>query len=400
MNRNKEIWLAYLFMFVVFMPGAITAAFFPLYYKDIGYSNELYALQISLSPVVAIFSSYFWGYVSDKYQKLKVFMLVMAIAQILIISMLELFAQPIVIMITMLVFVFFQTGFGMLTETMNMFQVRALGAVFANIRGWGAAGYAFSSIIGGWIIKGMGSYDLIPWLVVFMYVLCLIMVICMVDPRKAEVQQLNTMKKARKSFNWRGILPYVRTSRFFLYMLALSVMVMALGVNDYYYSYLVIELGGTESDIGLGWAIPAIIEIGIFWWLGRNPIKRPLLMFITAGILYGIRAMLIVLTMDSGVMMAAQMITGVATALFLVAITEYAMILIPDEYRATGQAIIAFVLSIVRIFFVGMLGGWIYGSHGIITLYSVSAVLLFVSVGLFFIAYRAEKLWTNKQHII
>lgn len=66
--------------------------------------------------------------------------------------------------------------------------------------------------------------------------------------------------------------------------------------------------------------------------------------------------------------------------IFLFTVIRYIQRLVPDQFRASGQALFAVTWSGLAGLLSGLVGGWVFNTWGPHTVYSVSSVLAFIAM--------------------
>lgn len=391
-SRAAQLRMTYFYMFMAFAPGAVVYSFFPVYYKEVGYTDAMYGLQNALIPIVGMTANYLFGYISDKTSRMKGIILGLLLAMTALMFVLFRIQNPWTVMGFILLFQFVWIPISVLTESMAMLQAKRLGNTYAVIRGFGAAGFAVSAVAFGWVLDRFPGHQTLSWI---MIVLALGTVACLLpirDPRDRKIAGSADRGGTKPKVNMRELVLYVKDKRFIFFMLVLVMMNISFVMNDQYFSFLIRERGGTQFDIGLGWMLPAAIEVGVFMYLGRKGGRfRPLVMLAAAALIFGIRALVLAYAANLTLILVFQAVQGVAIAFYLVNLAEYMMLLIPDRFRSSGQAILNMVMSIGATVTGSLLGATLYNQFGIETIYGVSAALVLTAIIGFVIGQRLER---------
>src|SRR5690606_38281475 len=90
---------------------------------------------------------------------------------------------------------------------------------------------------------------------------------------------------------------------------------------------------------------------------------------------YALRFALVAISQDPYALIATQLLHSISLGIYMVTAIRYLQFLIPDEFRASGQAIYAVVWSGMAGFLSGSVGGTIYDTFGATTLYVIAALL-------------------------
>ena len=93
------------FMFTIFGTTALVISYFPLYFKEIGFSAQIGYLY-AIGPLISMFSNMIWSYTSDKYRTIKRIMNILIIGQLVTMLVLWQVASFGVVLITISLFYF------------------------------------------------------------------------------------------------------------------------------------------------------------------------------------------------------------------------------------------------------------------------------------------------------
>ncbi|MCM3338362.1 MFS transporter [Paenibacillus sp. MER TA 81-3] len=406
--RKRQLRYMYVYMFMLFTPAAVFSSFFPLYYKDIGYSDAMYGLQNAVLPIVGMIGNYLIGYLSDKFAAMKPLLLALLLALIGVLFFVFHTSEPWTVMGLIFVFQFLWVPATSLTDSMAMLAARRLGDSYAVIRGCGAAGFAVSAVLIGWLLERLPGHASMGWIVMVLVGLTGCALLPLRDPRRddtprnaaealaAEVSEesaggLSTRKKPQEKVNMKEFWSYVFTRRFVLFMVVLIIYNMTLIFNDQYFSFMIRDMNGSSLDIGLGWMLPAATEVFVFLYLGRSGRQfRPLFMLALSAVIMAARALVIYTTDVLPLILFMQAVQGVGIALYFIYLAEYMMDLIPDRFRASGQAVMSVIISIGATMTGSLIGAFIYNQLGTKALYLGMGLLLLVSAAGFIAAERLE----------
>ncbi|UHA76091.1 MFS transporter [Paenibacillus sp. 481] len=401
-------------MFMIFTPAALFSSFFPLYYKDIGYTDAMYGMQNAILPIIGMVANYLFGYISDKFGSMKPMLISMYVLLMGVLYFIFQTSDPWIVMGLVFLFQFLWIPAMMLTDSMAMLAARRLGDSYAVIRGFGAAGFAVAALLIGWLLDALPGNSSMGWIAIALVGLTCCALLPIRDPRRQSVDDrkgstgtsaatdateptdatvASDPKGAqREPVQMRELWKYVLTKRFILFAFIMLIYQMTFVFNDQYFSFLIREVNGTAFDIGLGWMLPAAIEVGVFLYLGRsNKRFKPLPMLAISAVIMAVRAFVIGMTDSLPIILFMQAVQGVAIAIFFVYLAEYMMELIPDRFRVSGQATLSVVLSIGATMTGSLIGAYIYNQWGLKMLFYAMGVLLIVTVVGFFIAERQEK---------
>jgi PPP family 3-phenylpropionic acid transporter len=364
MDIKPNEWLLKGFTFSFFMTMGIVVTFFPLYFDYKGYSKIEIGLLYAVGPLIGIVSNLTWGLLSDKYQTVKKIMILLLVGQFicaLLVFNTDWFA---LIYIFVGMFFFFQQPVNSLNDTQLMLSVRLTGKSYASFRVWGSMGFAFAAGFFGWLLKINGS-GLTPLLCIITVITSLLIVLLLKDARQGQTK-----------IEFKGIFNIIASKKFLWFLFLIMVMSIAHRMNDGFLALYLRQLGAPDTIIGYSWMASALSEIPIFFILskyGHRVKELPLLAF--AGFVYTIRFVLMSVVQNPDWVILIQMLHSLTFGIFLFTAIRYIQQTIPDEYRASGQAIFAITWSSIAGLISGTMGGWIFAAWGGGAMYMVCSVL-------------------------
>lgn len=358
------------FSFSFFMTMALVVSFFPLYFDSLGYSKLQIGSLYSIGPAVGIVSNLIWGLLSDRFQTLKKTIIAVLFGQLLMVLLMFQTDVYSILFIIMIGFYFFQTPLNGLNDSQILLTVRATGKSYASFRTWGSIGFAFAAVLCGFVLTKLGV-GILALLMTGSVMLSLVLAFFLKDSRAG-------MNKMDLSGVWTVIF-----SRRFLWFLALIfVMSIAHRSNDGFLALYMKDLGAEKSWVGLAWMTSALSEVPVLFYLSRYGHRyRELPLLAMACAIYAVRFFLMSLVDGPAWVIAIQAMHSLSFGIFLVTALRYLQQIVPDEYRATGQAVYNMVWSGCAGLASGFIGGNIYGSWGGVTLYrfaALTAALAFV----------------------
>lgn len=357
------------FSFSYFMTTALVISFFPLYYDSLGYSKLQIGSLYSVGPAVGIVSNLVWGLVSDRFQTLKKTIIAILFGQL---AMVLLFFNTDVYSVLFVIvtgFYFFQTPLNGLNDSQILLYVKQSGKSYASFRMWGSMGFAFSAVICGLILTRVGV-GLLGGLTIGSVLLSLLLSFFLKDSRAG-------MKKMELSGVWKVVL----SRRFLWFLLLVLVMSVSHRVNDGFLSPYMNELGGNKDLVGYAWMVSALSEIPIFFYLNKHGHKyKELPLLAMACAVYALRFFLMTLVEGPGWIILLQSMHSLSFGVFLVTALRYMQQLVPDEYRATGQAVFNMTWSGCAGLISGFAGGRVFDMWGGAALYRFAFITALVAL--------------------
>ncbi|MGO4108322.1 MFS transporter [Paenibacillus sp. YAF4_2] len=364
-----KLYLLRGYNFFYFSMFAMFLSFLPLYFSEKGISASEIGMILGTGSIIGVISQPLWGMISDKYKTIKVVLLILLTASIglgILLFSVSLLSAAFALTAAMY---FFLMPADPLTESMNYRLAEKSGVSFGSIRMYGALGYAVSSYIIGYVGDqyGMESF-------VYLYAAygVITLVLCVSLPETPA---------AGKPVAWRDMLPFFRDKRTIQFLLLVLLMAIPHRMNDSYVGLYVQSLGGGVGMVGLAWFIMTLAEV-VFFGLIHRFIRpgRELQIISLAGVVYVIRFALSAWWDDPVAIVWLQLLQGLSFVLFYAASIQYLYTLIPEQWKATGQTILAMLLFGVSSIISSTVGGWLFDWIGGPGLYVCMSVLSFIGV--------------------
>lgn len=360
-TRDETIMRSY--SFATYMTMALTVSFFPLYFSAKGYSNLQIGVIYSIGPFVGIAANLFWGYVSDRLQTIRRVMLVLLAGQLLTAIVLSRIDWLAGVYVTMVAYHFFQTPLNGLNDSLTLLSIRRSGKSYASFRVWGSLGFGFASIAFGSLLHRTG----IEYTVLFTIgtILLSLLLALLLKDRTAD---------GGKGPKFSGFFQVLRQRSLLLFLVLIFTMSFAHRTNDGFLAITMRGMGANDTLIGWAWTASALSEIPMFFWLSKHGHRfRELPLLMIASFFYAVRFFIVSLVTNPLWIVPLQLMHSVTFGIFLVTALRYIQQLIPDEFRATGQAIYNIVWSCLAGLASGLIGGYVLDLWGAQAMYRIAA---------------------------
>jgi len=212
-----------------------------------------------------------------------------------------------------------------------MDMVKRSNASYGRQRLWGTIGFVLVSFGLGQLLTS-DDLSLVFWLhTVFMGIGCVVLSFFLPVER---VEQGVGIKQ--------GISVLVRQRNYV--SLLIAAILFGMGMVGYvsFLALQILALGGTEQQIGLGWAANAILEIPIMYfggrWFARYGYRR---LFLLSLLGFALIWSLVGLSLTPAHVIMVVLGTGICFGIFWVAVVGYASAAAPAGLSATAQALVA-----------------------------------------------------------
>ncbi|SFJ02325.1 MFS transporter, PPP family, 3-phenylpropionic acid transporter [Paenibacillus sp. UNC496MF] len=349
---------------------AIFISFLPVYLDAQGLTASRIGVVVGTGGFVSIFSSPLWGMVSDRSKTIRGVLLVLiacsAVAGYYLYTSDSLIA---LIALTMLLY-FFLLPMDPLTESLNFQSSQAAGVSYGSIRTFGAFGYAAMSLVVGYVMLYFGKNSLGLLFAGFgaaAFLVCL---------------TLRDAPAAGTPVRWRDLGRFLGHRETLLFLVLIFVAAVPSRMNDTYLGVHLHALGGSSELVGQAWFLAAGSEILVFalsfWWMRSG---RELALIAFASFFYFLRFFLSIWVTDPHAMTYVQLMQVFTFPIFYSAAIQYLYRIVPDEWKATGQTVLALVFFGVSGIVASYAGGWLYdrlagqGFYVALSVMSLSAFL-------------------------
>ncbi|QQE73414.1 MFS transporter [Brevibacillus composti] len=341
---------------------SVFISFLPVYLSYRAVSPSDIGLLVGIGSFIGILSQPFWGMISDRRKTIKKVILLTLGLSLLVGFVLFQSSELWLLFLLVGGMYFFMLPTDPLTESLNYRVAEQYGIHFGSVRTFGAIGFASASLIIGFTVDQIGM-DRLYWVFavygVLTYLMCLVIPDAPVSSKRLSAADL------------RRFLTYPATLRFFLLILLAAI---PHRTNDSFLGVYVQSLGGSTGLIGLAWFVAATSEIAFFALLPRFlRTGREIKMIALASAIYVIRYALCAVVSDPMLVIAIQLMHGITFVTFYTASIQYLYRIIPEEWKATGQTVLAVIFFGISGIIGSFAGGWVFQEWGGAALYLMMA---------------------------
>lgn len=354
--------------FFYFSLLSIFISFLPVYLSTQGIATSQIGVIIGIGAFIGILSQPFWGVISDKYKTIKKVILLTLGISIAIGALLFQTSSFLPLMVLVSLMYFFYLPTDPLTESLNYQISQKLQVSFGSIRMFGAIGYASSSLLVGFASDYWGIHSL-AYLFIGYGLLAFVTGLALPDaPATSKPLSLTSLKL---------FVTYPKALWFFMFVLITA---LPHRMNDNFLGVYIQSLDGSTSQIGQAWFIAAITEVFFFAFSYKFLREGKELQLISlAAFLYIIRFYLCSIVTEPQWVVYLQLMQGMTFVVFYTAAIQYLYLIIPEEWKATGQTILAILFFGISGIIGSFIGGWVFDRYGGAALYQTMAVLSLVS---------------------
>ncbi|WP_052488059.1 MFS transporter [Gordoniibacillus kamchatkensis] len=346
--------------FFYFAMFSVFFSFLPVYAAEQGVSSADVGSLMALGALVGVAAQPVWGMVSDRRRTVRGVLLLLLAISVGAGVLLYRTSDLALLYVAVVVMYFFFLPTDPLVESLNVQTTQRAGISFGSVRMFGALGYAVASYAAGAVLQAAGMKSL--WLLflacgVPALALCFTVGDVPVSGKPVAFREL-------RGFFGRGV-----TIRFFLMILLIAV---PHRMNDSFIGIYVQANGGGVNLVGDAWAVMTVTEV-VFFAIIHRFIRQgsELRLIALASALYAVRFLLCVLVKDPVYVVGFQLFQGVTFVLFYSAAIGYLYRIVPEQWKSTGQTMLAVCFFGVSGVVGSFIGGRILQGYGGATLYAV-----------------------------
>ncbi len=355
-----------IFNFVMYGALAVYGTFFALYLKDIGISPIEIGTLLAGGPIVSLVANPLWAYWADRMRNNRIVLILALIGAFAAMQGVFFTGREPLIYGAILVYFLFQSPLFTQSNSLVLNTIEGTRYKFGAFRMWGSLGWAVTAAAVGPLIGHLGISKL--W-IVFDAAMLVAIVIAFLLPRGSEMPTAGSSNKTS----------YARifANGPFLVLLTVGVLVsVPNSINGTFVGLYIDQLGGSTSVVGWSMFATAFLEAPVFLLLDKYMKRsvRPMVAWlVVASLLYTIRWALMGAADTSTQIVAIQLMHCATFGIYYYVGTQLTSLLVPPEYRSSGQAIYGLTWGGVSGILAGTVGGWMFQELGPQTMYKISS---------------------------
>lgn len=366
LKKTTVLLKSYNFLFFGML--AMFIPFLPVYLQSTGLNTSEVGLIIALSGVVTVIAQPLWGMISDKLKTLRKIMLILvAMTAIFGYFLYQVDSFLLLVLLAMFVY-FFLMPLDPLSESLTFTTTETNGISYGSVRTYGSLGYAILSLIIGYLTDwfGMGAIGLS---FVVIGIICFAIVWNIPDvPSSSTPVTIDSLKKV------------LANKEMILFLILIFISSVPARMNDTFLGIHITTLGGENSLVGIAFFISGASEIVVFalsyMWLKQG---KELQLITLAIFFYALRFFLTGFIDDPMMIVMIQALQMLTFPVYYTAAIQYLYRIMPREWRATGQTVLALLFFGVSGIISSYLGGIMYNNFGGSAFYYVIAAISFVA---------------------
>lgn len=357
------------FNFLFFALLSMFIPFLPLYFSEQGLNESQIGTIVGIGGFVTLIAQPLWGMISDRTRTIRKVLLILVLCTSVTGYLLYSTDHYALIIVFVMLTYFFLMPIDPLTESLNFRVAESAGISYGSLRTFGALGYAVMSLLAGYLMTRYGAHSL-GYTFAGLGLLSLIVTYFMPD---APVSGKPVTMRSLKSF--------LSNKETLLFLVLVFISSIPARMNDTFLGLYIKDLGGKPDLLGLAWFLAAGSEIIVFslsfWWLRKN---KELAIISIAGAFYFVRFFISAWITDPNWLAYIQLLQIMTFPVFYTAAIQYLYSIVPVEWRATGQTVLALLFFGVSGILASFAGGALYQAFGGKTMYLTISAMSFIGM--------------------
>lgn len=357
------------FNFLYFALLAMFIPFLPVFLGEQGLSPSAIGFIIGTGGFITIIAQPLWGMISDRKKTIrKVLLLLLLCSGVLGYLLYDSSSYLNLVLFAMLLY-FFLMPIDPLTESLNFRIAEASNISYGSIRTYGALGYGVMALLTGYVMSYFGAHGL-----GLLFALCCLIsfLVCWKMPDAPVTGKPVTLDSLKH---------FLSNKETLLFLLLVFVSSVPARMNDTFLGVYILELGGSSELVGQSFFLAAVSEILVFalsfWWLRQG---KELVIISISGVFYFIRFFISAWITDPHLLAYLQVLQLLTFPVFYSAAIQYLYRIVPEEWRATGQTVLALLFFGVSGILASYAGGALYDAFGGNILYLTMSAMSFAGM--------------------
>ncbi|MGK2864334.1 MAG: MFS transporter [Chitinophagaceae bacterium] len=318
-----------------FLVFCCTAAWLPIfadYCKERGLSGIRTGIILSITPVMMFIIQPFYGMLADRFGYKKTLLFSSFLAAVTYIFYLFDGGFGYLFLITIFMAIFYNTLQPVLDSLSLNLVKKNPSFSYGTLRIAGAAGWAFTGIITGQLIDAVST-------TVIFAISAVCMLLTFLFAFSLEPDKIHESGKSTQSFKKVNV---VFSNKILLFLLFCIFLVSSGATTIWnFYSLYMKENGASASLVGYGISFQGFCELPLFYFsamiIGILGMRTTLLITVFATAL---RMYLYSIVKNPQAAILIEVLHGISWSLFWVVCVEYVNMLVPADWRATGQSLL------------------------------------------------------------
>ncbi|MCL2285594.1 MAG: MFS transporter [Firmicutes bacterium] len=397
-NQQRKQFYKYAAINFAFFITMTFGGYVTVFLQSIGFNPQQVGRIAALNSGIGIFSSPFWGMLSDKLRSLKkVIIATLAIGGVLFalipwVSGFNIAGVSILFLLIPLT-MFFRMPVMSLIDNWMLRNCRKEELNYGALRAYGALSFAIVALALGTVIVPRTGPAFIFYISLIFTIPPLLLIIFV----KGSTDDQGVDKK-RLTFKKMQIGQLFKNYYLVTYILFTVVQRIPFQSAMIFLPFLIYDVGGNIEQLGIIMGIKALVEIPLMMLLKRLRKKFPLyVLIIVATGFFVLECVLLSFAASFNIVVVISVLHGIGNGLMIPSGSSYVFFLAPEHLKATAQTVLASMTAIAGILG-GLVGGMLISLLDIQQFYFIIGIMLAVALGLFILSFFiGEKLLGIKR---
>ncbi|MDP2989241.1 MAG: MFS transporter [Kiritimatiellota bacterium] len=373
----RALYCFYYMALGAFMP------FINLYYERLGLSGVQIGTLAALPVFLAVTVTFLWGAAADAFRMHRAILRTVLFLAPLAVFMLSQASHFTALIPFVLAYALITSPIVPLLDSNALEVAKEHQRSYGEMRVWGSIGWAVSTWLVGLLIEALN----IHWLF-YCYILLITVtfLLSLFQPARKLTLQLSMGHGLRELFR----------HDFIVFLVSVFLLTTASGGVNSFFSLYMDQIGAGEGVIGFSWALAALSELPVM--IFSAPILRRIGakgLLTTAFFIFILRWLMYSVIGAPVWALLVQLLHGLSFAAFLVGAVTFVSEHTPEGLSTTAQAIfntVAFGLASIT---GSMIGGYLYDTVGMTSMFRVFSLLGLVGVAVFLLAGKRKVIFVG-----
>jgi PPP family 3-phenylpropionic acid transporter len=317
----------------MFAAVGAAAPYLPVYYRSLGLTLDAIGLLAAVAALSALAAAPAWGLLADRFHRSRLVLPAACIAAAACAAALGLTSAPVVAALFAVLYALTFAGIGPILDARALETVADDQHRYGRLRVWGSASFVISTIVVGALIQATNVRSMF------------IVVVGALAATAIVAVGLRSLGSGKTMPRLTGLEAVLRNRLVMSFVAAVLVVWSASTAINGFLSIYLVDIGASETLVGMAWALGAAVEIPImiaFPMLARRAgVGR--LVLVGAGLLL-LRAVAISVVRDPVLVVLTMALHGGGFALVLVGGVTYVARHAPRGAAATAQGVLSGVV--------------------------------------------------------
>jgi MFS family permease len=367
----RNLWVVRGLYFTFFGALGLLVPFLSVYFESIGLDGTQIGWINTAAPMLGIFSTTIWGYLSDRSGRTRALIVLAVIGVIVSMSGMYFLRMFWGLLILTSLYSFFVNPLPSLVDSTALRILGSRQDRYGTLRVGGTIGFILTSAASGFYLARVGLAGIFPGFLVIIFLFMVVSFWLPSQPMTSRGSMLQGFTEMIRQPAW-----LIFASSLFLVFLAFSGILVFIGIA-------IKDMGGTDYQIGFTSTMSAVGELPIMLLGALLLRKSGAARLVGVGmLLQAVRAVLLGSIHDPALAPVVNTLNGLSYGSIWLGAVTYANDLAPANLKATAQGLMVSVINLATVLG-GITSGWLYDNTGRVGLFYTLSGVCFLAFGLF-----------------